>query len=35
MTLHVRVPAAQQGVSLPQVTAQGLIPHLQLSKLLR
>lgn len=27
--------AAQRGVSLPQVTAQGLIPHLPLSKLVR
>lgn len=35
MTLHVCVPGAQQSMSLPQVTAQGLIPHLQLSKLLR
>lgn len=35
MTLRMCVPGAQQGVSLPQVTAQGLIPHLQLSKLLR
>lgn len=35
MTLRPCVPGAQQGMSLPQVTARGLIPHLQLSKLLR
>ena len=34
MTLRPCVPGAQQGMSLPQVTARGLIPHLQLSKLL-